>query len=212
MERLLESERSELWDRWEAGESQRAIARALDRSPSTIRTQLLSSGWRRPVPAVEWSSVRLSLGEREEISRGIAVGESLRLIAARLGRSSSTVSREVRINGGCDRNRAVAAHRASRRRAKRPKAMKLETCPRLRKAVEEKLELWWSPTQISGWLMVAYPDEGVRSRSRRCLCARAARPTPSAAYSRAHTTRAHRRLQTETTAQPSIPCSLCSLV
>jgi len=159
MVRLLESERNELWDRWEAGESQRAIARALDRSPSTVRTQLVSSRWRRPVPAREWSSLRLSLGEREEISRGIAQGESLRGIAARLGRSSSTVSREVANNGGCDRYRAVAAHRASRRRARRPKAMKLETCSRLRRAVEEKLGLWWSPTQISGWLVVTYPDD-----------------------------------------------------
>ena len=159
MVRLSESERSELWDRWEAGESQRAIARALDRSPATIRTRLLSWGWRRPVPARAWSSLRLSLGEREEISRGIATGESLRSIARRLDRSSSTVSREVKANGGCDQYRAVAAHRASRRRAKRPKAMKLETCPRLRRAVEDKLDLWWSPTQISGWLVVTYPDD-----------------------------------------------------
>jgi len=159
MVRLSESERNELWDRWEAGESQRSIARALDRAPATVRTRLLSSGWRRPVPAVEWCSVRLSLGEREEISRGIARGESLRAIARRLGRSSSTVSREVKVNGGCDQYRAVTAHRASRRRAKRPKAVKLETCPRLRRAVEEKLELWWSPTQISGWLVVTYPDD-----------------------------------------------------
>ena len=159
MVRLSESERSELWDRWEAGESQRAIARALDRSPATIRTRLLSSGWRRPVPAREWSSLRLSLGEREEISRGIAQGDSLRGIAARLGRSSSTVSREVANNGGCDRYRAVAAHRASRRRAKRPKAMKLETCPRLRGVVEDKLGLWWSPAQISLWLESEYRDD-----------------------------------------------------
>ena len=159
MVRLSELERSELWDRWEAGESQRAIARALDRSPATIRTRLLSSGWRRPVPAREWSSLRLSLGEREEISRGIAQGDSLRGIAARLGRSSSTVSREVANNGGCDRYRAVEAHRASRRRAKRPKAMKLETCPRLRGVVEDKLGLWWSPAQISLWLESEYRDD-----------------------------------------------------
>ena len=159
MVRLSESERSELWDRWEAGESQRSIARALDRSPATIRTRLLSSGWRRPVPPREWCSLRLSLGEREEISRGVARGESLRSIARHLGRSSSTVSREVANNGGCDQYRAVTAHRASRRRAKRPKPMRLSECPRLRRAVEEKLGLWWSPTQISGWLVVAYPDD-----------------------------------------------------
>ena len=159
MVRMSDAERSELWDRWEAGESQRSIARALDRSPATIRTRLLSSGWRRPIPAAEWCSLRLSLDEREEISRGIAQGESLRSIALLLGRSSSTVSREVRINGGCGQYRAVAAHRASRKRAKRPKVMKLEECPRLRETVEEKLSLWWSPAQISLWLESEYPED-----------------------------------------------------
>jgi len=159
MKRLSESERSELWDLWEAGGSQRSIARALDRAPATIRTRLLSSGWKRPTPPTEWCSLRLSLGEREEISRGIARGDSLRSIAGRLGRSSSTVSREVKINGGCDRYRAVAAHRASRKRAKRPKVMKLEECPRLRETVEEKLSLWWSPAQISLWLETEYRDD-----------------------------------------------------
>jgi len=159
MERLSDVERNELWDRWEAGESQRSIARALGRAPATIRTRLLSSGWRRPVPVAEWCLLRLSLDEREEISRGIAQGDSLRGIAARLGRSSSTVSREVANNGGCDRYRAVEAHRASRKRAKRPKAMKLETCPRLRGVVEDKLGLWWSPAQISLWLESEYRDD-----------------------------------------------------
>ena len=159
MERMSDAERSELWDRWEAGESQRSVARALGRAPATIRTRLLSSGWRRPVPRAEWCSLRLSLDEREEISRGIASGESLRSIAERLGRTSSTVSREVRINGGCDRYRAVTAHRASRIRAKRPKTMKLEECPRLQETVEEKLSLWWSPAQISLWLESEYPDD-----------------------------------------------------
>ena len=70
MQRLSESERVELWDRWEAGESQRSIARALGRSPSTVRTVVVSSQWRRPVPPREWSELRLSLAEREEILRG----------------------------------------------------------------------------------------------------------------------------------------------
>ena len=94
MGRLSESERVELWDRWEAGESQRSIARALGRSPSTVRTVLVSSQWRRPVPPREWSCLRLSFAEREEISRGIAEGLSLRSIAEGLGRSPSTVCRE----------------------------------------------------------------------------------------------------------------------
>jgi IS30 family transposase len=159
MERLSESEQNELWDRWEAGESQRSISRQLGRSPSTVRTQLVSAGWRRPTPPVEWCSLRLSLSEREEISRGLARDESLRSIADRLGRSPSTVSREVKINGGHLRYRANVAHRSSRRRAKRPKTMKLQECRRLRVAVEDKLELWWSPSQISRWLVRAYPDD-----------------------------------------------------
>ena len=159
MERLSVSEREELWDRWEAGESQRSISRRLGRSPSTVRTQLIASGWKRPIPGGEWCSVRLSSAEREEISRGMAGGESFRSIASRLGRSPSTVSREVKTNGGHLKYRATVAHRASRRRAKRPKATKLEECPRLGNAVEEKLLLWWSPGQISRWLVRAYPDD-----------------------------------------------------
>jgi IS30 family transposase len=119
----------------------------------------VSAGWRRPTPPVEWCSLRLSLAEREEISRGLARDESLRTIADRLGRSPSTVSREVKINGGHLKYRATVAHRASRRRAKRSKTMKLQECPRLRVAVEGKLELWWSPSQISRWLVRAYPDD-----------------------------------------------------
>jgi IS30 family transposase len=120
MERLFGPERHVLWDLYEAGESQRSISRRLGRSPSTVRTQLVSAGWRRPTPPVEWCSLRLSLGEREEISRGLARDESLRTIAHRLGRSSSTVSREVKINFGHLGYRATVAHRSSRRRAKRP--------------------------------------------------------------------------------------------
>ena len=163
MERLSVVEREELWDGFEAGESQRSISRRLDRSPSTIRAHLVSSGWKRPVPAGEWCSVGLSRGEREEISRGISGGESLRCIARRLGRSPSTVSREVARNGGRLKYRGVAAHRGSRRRAHRPKPMKLEACPRLCEVVEAKLGLWWSPSQISRWLVHAYPlDEEMR--------------------------------------------------
>ena len=158
MRRLSELEKGEVWDRFEAGESQRSISRRLGRSPSTVRTLLLGSGFRRPVPGPEWSTFRLSLTEREEISRGLAVGESLRCIAAELGRAASTVSREVAANGGRRRYRALTAHRASRHRAQRPKPAKLASNQALREVVEEKLEDWWSPRQISEWLMESYPD------------------------------------------------------
>ncbi|MCH8130441.1 MAG: helix-turn-helix domain-containing protein, partial [Acidobacteria bacterium] len=88
MRRLSESEKFEIWDRFEAGESLRSISRRLGRPPSTIRTHVVSGGFRRPLPAAEWSPVRLSLSEREEISRGLAAGESLRGIARRLGRAA----------------------------------------------------------------------------------------------------------------------------
>jgi len=156
--RLSELEKVEIWDRFEAGESQRSISRRLGRSPSSIRTHLLGSGFRRPVPGPEWSALRLSLTEREEISRGLAAGESMRCIAARLGRAASTVSREVASNGGRSQYRAAGAHRASRHRARRPKPAKLAVNHQLRTVVEEKLELWWSPRQISDWLVDAYPD------------------------------------------------------
>jgi len=99
MRRLSESEKSEIWDGFEAGESQRSISRRLKRPPSTIRTHLLSAGFRRPTPDGGWSSLLLSLTEREEISRGLAIGESMRGIAHRLGRAASTVSREVASKG-----------------------------------------------------------------------------------------------------------------
>ena len=163
MRRLSESEMVEIWDRFEVGESLRSISRRLGRPPSTIRTHVVSLRFRRPLPAAEWSSQRLSLSEREEISRGLAAGESLRGIARRLGRAASTVSREVACNGGRSEYRAAVAHLASRHRAQRPKPAKLATHQRLQAVVEEKLELWWSPRQISRWLCEAYPgDEEMR--------------------------------------------------
>ena len=127
LRRLSEAEKSEIWDRFEGGESQRSISRRLKRPPSTIRSHLLGWGFRRPLPGPEWSTIRLSLTEREEISRGLATGESMRCIAARLGRVPSTVSREVAAGGGRDQYRATVAHRASRHRAQRPKPAKLAT-------------------------------------------------------------------------------------
>ena len=93
MERLSELEKFEVWDRFEGGEWQQLISRRLGRSPSTIRTLLLRSGFRRPVPGPEWSSLQLLLTEGEEISRGLAAGETMRCIASGLGRAGSTVSR-----------------------------------------------------------------------------------------------------------------------
>ena len=114
---------------------------------------------RQPPREPKRSPLRLSIAEREEISRGLARGESLRSIARRLGRSPSTVSREVTANHGARRYRACTADRAALRRARRPKPAKLASNPRLREVVEAKLERRWSPQQISGWLSVTYPDD-----------------------------------------------------
>ena len=114
---------------------------------------------RRPRQERQRSPLRLSSAEREEISRGLAAGESIRSIASRLGRAPSTVSREVSVNGGARRYRACTADRAAVRRARRPKASKLATCQRLRLVVEEKLEERWSPEQISGWLDRHFPHD-----------------------------------------------------
>ena len=101
----------------------------------------------------------MSVAEREEISRGIVVGESFRSMGRRLGRAASTISREVAANGGRRRYRAVRADTAAWDRALRPKASKLAVCERLREVVEGRLELRWSPEQIAGWLPLAFPDD-----------------------------------------------------
>jgi IS30 family transposase len=103
----------------------------------------------------------LGMAEREEISRGVAAGESCRQIAARLERAPSTVSRELARNGGRHRYRAQAADAAAFGRAQRPKPAKLVLQPRLRAVVEAKLALRWSPQQIAGWLLLAYPSDPV---------------------------------------------------
>jgi IS30 family transposase len=134
------------------------IHREVSRSRWAIRRYI--NRLARPAkPARKRSQLRLSLVEREEISRGLAGDESLRAIAGRLGRAPSTISREVTRNGGAQRYRACQADRAALRRARRPKRAKLAACERLRRVVEHKLELRWSPQQISGWLVRAFPDD-----------------------------------------------------
>ena len=97
--------------------------------------------------------------DREEISRGLVVGESLRSIAGRLDRAPSTICREVNTNGGRDAYRAVDAEDRVRERAKRPKVPKLAANSGLRTLVESKLAVRWSPEQISGWLRTEYPGD-----------------------------------------------------
>ena len=128
-------------------------------NPSTVRDLLHRTGGIRPVPKRRWV-VRLSLAEREEISRGLAAGLSLRAIAAGLGRAPSTVSREVLGNGGRTRYRAAFADKMAWSRAARPKATKLAMSPALAALVTAKLERDWSPQQIAGWLHIEFADDG----------------------------------------------------
>ena len=158
MERLSEREKQEIERLSALGLPSRLIGKQIGRHHRTVWGHI--SRLRRP-PAREpvRCLLRLSLAEREEISRGLVGGESLRAIARRLGRSASTVSREVAANGGRKRYRACSADRAAVRRMVRPKVSKLAACARLRAVVEAKLELRWSPQQISGWLVETFPDD-----------------------------------------------------
>ncbi len=159
--RFTEAEITEVWERRKAGEPTRSIARRLGRNGSSIRRLFEDAGGVRPARRCR-SERHLSLGEREEISRGVAAGDSLREIASRMERAVSTISREVAGNGGRSGYRAHRADRAAWQRARRPQSCKLATNPALRAEVEDKLAIRWSPQQISGWLAHTYPgDEGM---------------------------------------------------
>jgi IS30 family transposase len=155
--RFSEEERQTIWDMREAGVPVKRIARHLGRQNVSLRKFIADAGGKRPTPR-QRSELRLSLEEREEISRGLAAGDSIRAIAEALGRSPSTVCREVNANGGRKKYRALVSDRAACRRALRPKRAKLAECRRLRRVVERKLEARWSPEQISAWLASEYPD------------------------------------------------------
>ena len=155
---LTAQEKTEVWRQYRAGASVRSISRHLGRPIDSLRHLIALTGGRFPL-VPRRSALRLSVAEREEISRGLVAGESCRLIGRRLGRSASTVSREVTINGGRLGYRACMADQAAQGRACRPKPAKLSTSPRLRAIVEAKLALRWSPQQIAGWLELMYPDD-----------------------------------------------------
>jgi IS30 family transposase len=146
------TQKAELWERWKSGLSVAAISRALDRRNKTgvLRIVTLHGGI-APAPRRR-ALAAPGLEEREEISRGIAAGQSIRQLAHGLGRAPSTVSREIRRNGGSQRYRANRADRSAWERALRPKPCRLALHRELRWRVAQKLALQWSPEQISGWL------------------------------------------------------------
>ena len=152
----------EMWERWRAGESISDIARALQqKAPGSIHGMIEATGG-FSLPQQRKRRCALTLAEREEISRGLAAGESLRAIAARLGRPASTVCREVNRNGGRGNYRATQADERVWERARRPKRCLLAMNERLRDMVARRLQEDWSPQQISGWLKREYPDDEAR--------------------------------------------------
>ena len=145
-------QRAELWERWKRGQCVADIARALERrNKSGVYRVLALNGGIAPLPR-QRAALSLRLEEREEISRGIAAGRLMRRIAQGLGRSPSTISREIRRNGGCSAYRASWADRRAWEHALRPKPCRLARHAELRWRVAQKLVLQWSPEQISGWL------------------------------------------------------------
>ena len=155
---LSEAQKRDVWQRWKGGESLSDIGRAFGRAPGSIYGILLANGGFLP-PARTRSERVLSLADREEISRGLALGRSFRDIAQALGRPTSTVSREVARHGGRERYRASHADKRAWDWARRPKACRLATNPRLRRLVAVKLARNWSPEQIAAWLKLRFPSQ-----------------------------------------------------
>ncbi|MBK6355679.1 MAG: IS30 family transposase [Betaproteobacteria bacterium] len=153
-----ESQKVLMWERWRKGESLQQIARLFDRNHSSIQRILAETGGIRPAPRHR-SSLALTLAEREEISRALASGRSIRSIAALLERAPSTISREIQRNGGQGCYRASLADQDAWDRARRPKTCKLAENRTLARIVAAKLQWLWSPEQIAGWLKCAYPDD-----------------------------------------------------
>lgn len=152
------AQRAEIWDRWQRGESMSSIGRVFDRQSSSVFSVISPTGGIRP-PDRRRCKHALSLQEREEISRGLCTQQSLRTIARHLGRAPSTISREVRRNGGRYAYRATISDQAAWDRALRPKTCKLACHPALARTVSAKLCRKWSPQQIAGWLKRTFPGE-----------------------------------------------------
>lgn len=147
-----------MWERWQKGDSLNEIGRLFDRKHTSVQRILSETGGIRPAPRKR-SQLALTLAEREEISRALVAGHSIRSIATSLGRAPSTVSREIERNGGRSRYRANQAEQAAWDRAHRPKICKLVENRALARIVANKLQLEWSPEQIAGWLKRTYPDD-----------------------------------------------------
>ncbi|TDA47811.1 IS30 family transposase [Burkholderia pyrrocinia] len=144
-----------MWERWRTGESLQQIAQLFDRNHSSVQRILAETGGIQPKKRRR-SRLALTFAEREEISRSVVAGDSIRAIANRLGRAPSTISRELKRNGGVQDYRANNADELTWERARRPQVCKLVRNRELAQVVASKLRLQWSPEQISGWLKHVY--------------------------------------------------------
>ena len=159
-----ESQKALMWERWQKGESLQQIAQLFDRNHSSIQGILAATGGIRPAPRSR-SRLALTLADREEISRAVVAGHSIRSIAAQLDRAPSTISREIKRNGGQACYRASQADPSAWDRGRRPKAGKLVQDRALARIVAGKLQRQWSPEQVAGWLKRTYPDDTSRQVS-----------------------------------------------
>jgi len=139
-----DSQKAMMWERWREGESLHKIAQLFDRAHTSVRNILARTGGIRPAQHCR-SRLALTTAEREEISRGVVAGDTIRSIALRLGRSPSTVSREIKRNGGQECYRAAQADQAAWDRARRPKICRLAQNQALARIVAGKLQSLWSP-------------------------------------------------------------------
>ena len=153
-----ESQKALMWERWQKGESLQQIAQLFDRNHSSIQGILAESGGIQPAPRCR-SRLALTLAEREEISRAVVADQSMHSIATSLGRAPSTISREIKRNGGQECYRASQADQAAWDWAHRPKSCKLVQNRALAHIVAGKLQWQWSPEQIAGWLKRTYPGD-----------------------------------------------------
>lgn len=156
--RVCAVERAEIWSRWRGGETVAQIARELRRDPPHVRG-LLRRGGGIYLPERKRADRTLTLAHREEISRGICAGCTAARIAGAIGKSTSTVTREIKRNGGRKAYRAVEADDAAWKRARRPKACVLQRNRRLCRRVAQGLRRQWSPEQISRRLVEDFQND-----------------------------------------------------
>lgn len=156
--RFTKAQSRELFTRWKDGQTLEEIGRALERPHGSVYSVLRRHGGMAPRERAR-AAHALTLAEREEISRGLVAGKSVRVMARQLGRAPSTISREIRRHGGSHAYRAAVADRAAWRNARRPKPCRLASEPRLRRLVAARLRADWSPEQIARWLIMTYPDD-----------------------------------------------------